>query len=112
METATPGVQIGLGLNTIQAVEGAGNSWNRRRISEWVQTCRKAGLSKGQSFNAREIWIGWKGGARAVGRASTSDLARTYLTRLEVATKVLDPTVSRQPSDRRSPATPPAHVIC
>lgn len=63
-----PGVQIGLGLNTIRAVEGAGNSWNRRRISEWVQTCRKADVSKGQSFNAREIWIGWKGRGPGCGR--------------------------------------------
>lgn len=69
METwRLPGVQIGLGLNTIRAVEGAGNSWNRRRISEWLQKCRKADVSKGQSFGTSGIWVGWKGRGPGCGR--------------------------------------------
>lgn len=64
---------------------------------------------RGKVLTREKFGLGGRGGARAVGGASTSDLGRTYLTRLEVATKVLDPAVSlgsRATGEAATPACP------
>lgn len=50
--------------------------------------------------------LGVRGGARSVGGVSKPDLCSTDLTRLKVATKVLDPAVSLSSRATREAAAP------